>query len=251
MLKRRKKSEPSTIWNGQKAKDGLLRRTQRHSPIPLSDIIKELFEKARDDVEYNSHTDDKDLLFWERSKATTQFYNVLVDIIKYIEQNYSKELWAKRQYYPRKWMTNNAGIWKALQKGRIIDVLNFLDTNNLNPKNPLTIKLAERNKYPRKIRSGKSKGETRELDYALILVNNEFYEKVKCDLKISKIYMQKHLQQFCSMRILRRLMKVGVDKREWLYADGYYIDWDGKKVKKHFLRNTRIIRQALKDFRIS
>lgn len=250
MLKRRKKNEPPTIWNRQIAKDALLSRRQVHTPISLSDIIKELFEKARDDAEYNSHTDDKDLLSRARSKATTQFYNVLVDIKKYIEKNYSKELWAKGRYYPRKWMINNVGIRNVLQKGKIIDVLNFLDTNNLNPKKPLTIKLAEGNKYPRKIRSGKSKGETRELDLALLLVNKEFYKKVELELKISKIYMQKHLQQFCSMRILRRLMKVGVGKREWLYADGYYIDWDGKKVKKHFLINTRKMRKALKDFRI-
>ena len=65
-LNRRKKSEQSTMRNGQNAKEDLLRRIQEHKPITPFEKIKELFEKARNDAENNSFADDEEILFLAR-----------------------------------------------------------------------------------------------------------------------------------------------------------------------------------------
>lgn len=245
----RRKTNPSSKLNPEKENRPLLREQNRQPRNPY-DEIKKLFMEMIEDAESRAVRGDDDSIFYARSEAISRFYNSLEDFKKYIRENHRQELWAKGEYYPRKWMLKDPRIRSVLERGRLLDILNFLDKSNLDRKAKETIKLSKGQTMPRFIESGKHEGEMIEAEYSFILVNAEFYEAVKKELGISKIYMQKHIQKLCKIGVLKKVMKTGPDGKEWLYADGYYVDWNGRPVKKRFLKNNRRVRDGLRNFRL-
>jgi hypothetical protein len=194
---------------------------------------------------------DADIVFHERSRATSEFYKSLVKFKEYIETNYTKELWVKGNRYPRQWMMADEDIIAVIKRNKIADVLNYIDRNNLKLTSEEAIELCKGKKFVTKRKSGKHIGEKVEYPYSLILVNAKFYEKATLSLGLTKIAIQKYLQRFTKLGILIRVGKTGKGNKEWLYADGYNTPWkDNKNVKHVFLTKSPAIRKGLMHFKL-
>jgi hypothetical protein len=194
-----------------------------------------------------SEEDQADYLFKAEARAVTKYYNSLNGMKKHIETSYSRQLWTKGEYYPKQWMINDTKIFQTLTKFRIIDVLNFLDTSNVDPKGKDFGKLVKGKKYESISKSGAKEGKQVKYDYSIILVNKEFYQKIRDEIGLGTSAIQKYLKAFCDIGILLKLGKAGKDNREMLYADGYYVKWeDGKNRKIRFL--TAKMKSGLQGF---
>lgn len=207
----------------------------------LFDEIKVMFERWVEEAEADTLDLDEDEQFRTKAKTITKFYNTLNDFNAYIEKNHKKELWAKGNYFPKKWMLDDPIIVQVLQKYRLIDILNYLDKHNLNPKT---------NEYRNDLKfyTETKKGQEVAYQYSLLQLDRDFYRQAEEALSLKQITIQKYVQQFCKMDALRRLKKV--DKK-WLYADGYYTLLDNGRLKKNrFLKQTPAIKKALREFRI-
>lgn len=223
------------------------------------DELEKLFNRVKAEGEAEGrfvasqwkNSDVEDDIFHERSRAITKYYKDLVKFKEHIEARYGNELWVKGNRYPRRWMMADSDIRAVLERTRIVDVLNYIDQDNLKLTDEEAIDLCNGKKYITKRKSGINKGKQVEYVYSLILVNAKFYEDATLSLDMSKIAIQKYLQRFTKLGILKRIGKTGKGNREWLYADGYYTEWkDNKSVKRVFLTKTPAIVNGLRNFRV-
>jgi hypothetical protein len=227
-------------------------RSAEELPKEPYDQIVEFFKERLKSVEEENVGQSEESVFDARSKEITEFYKALGKVQTYIKEHHRKELWAKGEYYrSRKWISGDEVITAALEKTKFFEVANYLDTHNLDRESPRVLKLAKDAKYDRVAQSGEKKGKKVQSDYAFILVNDEFYKKATQELKLSRISIQKYLQRFCEIGLLRKIRRTGKKSREWLYADGYYLPWDknSKPRKVRFL--TAEAKDALRNFRLS
>ncbi len=211
-------------------------------------------EKAKEELSSIvgfSKEEQEDFIFKFEARAITKFYNALNDLKTFIENNYRKQLYAKGEYYPKEWMINDPMIYQALAKFRITDVLNFLDKANVDSKGKDYGKLLKGKKFLTTLKTGQNKGKEIKYDYSIILVNKEFYKRITVEVGLTKSAIQKYLKAFCDIGALQKLGKTGIDNREMLYSDGYYVKYDagGKNRKIRFL--TASMKSGLRDFRLT
>jgi hypothetical protein len=194
---------------------------------------------------------DPEIVKRERSRAITAFHKDLVKFVKFIETRHRKELWRKGERFPLTWMSDDPEICTSMKRTRMLQVLNYLDKMNLNPKKDETTELSKGLKYQTVGKSGNKVGKKVEYHYSFILVNDSFYKQAMASLAMSKPTIQKYMQQFRRLGILIRLIKTGKGGKAWLYADGYYTPMADGKLRKHpFLKNTTAIRNGLRNFRL-
>jgi len=209
-----------------------------------------------DKLEYLKETygrGDDWVLTVERSRAITSFYKDLSRAQDYIEKNYRKELWVRGEYCrSKKWITGDPNILAALEKTKFFEVFHYIDTHNIDRESPRLPELSKGEMYHTTVQSGKNKGKDIEYEYAFILVNKKFYEKASQELGLSQISIQKYLQRFCEIGFMKKIIRTGKGGLEWLYADGYWVEFDrGIYRKIRFLKNSAEMRKALRGFRIS
>lgn len=134
-------------------------------------------------------------------------------------------------------MINDDKIFDLLSRYRIADVLNALEKHLFSPRD---LQCDIKN----------SKGQRFSYSYACFVTNQDFYEKILQELKLSKMTVQKYLNALYKVGALDRLTKTGEyeQKNEILYALGYYSNYNGKPKLNRFLTAQR--KSDLRNFKI-
>lgn len=206
--------------------------------------IKDLFERYITGAEiYEKQEDCVDVEFLARRKRKRmfQFYTALDKVCDYIQYKHGDELYSSGVYYPKRWMLNDQSVCDIMRRYRLVDVLNYLDKSCLDPKDRKTKEL---NKILESQQLSYKSNEHLH-PYALILVNEKYYNQAEKGLGLRKITIQKYMQELCRIGALKRLTKI---RTSYIYADGYYVDWDGKPTKKRFLKQE--MKAELKTFKL-
>jgi len=206
--------------------------------------IKDLFERYSAGAvlcEKQEDIVDVGCLDRRRRKRMFQFYTALDKVSYYIQYKHGDELYSSGDYYPKRWMLNDQGICNIMQRYRLVDVLNYLDKSGFDPKDRKARELY-------KVLEGRKlsyKSNEHLHPYALILVDEKYYNQAERGLGLKRITIQKYMQELRRIGALKQLLKIHTS---YLYADGYYVDWDGKPTKKRFLKQE--MKAALRTFEL-
>ena len=175
-----------------------------------------------------------------RSKANTAFANfVLVKRNEFIEECESKgEIWNQDKYpYNKNWIVNDAGIKKTLERyPKFLDIIHFIDKESCFVKSvdgkSLVVKKKDWN-------------ETRQIAY--LRADKKFYERAELKLGLQQITMQKYIQAFCKIGILKMVGNHKLSGRATIYSVGYYYSGFTGKDKKHWMTQKNH-QKALREF---
>lgn len=180
-----------------------------------------------------------------RTKANTHFANfVTKKINEFIKECKDEgEIWIKTAYpHNRSWIVNDAGIQKTMKRyAKLLDMIHFIDGEG---KHDESISVKGWTTYSVETRSGPE-----ERKYSHVVVGSDFYRRAEQTLGIKKITMQKYLQAFTRIGILKRIKQLKTHDRAMLYVDGYFrhVGEIGVMKKERFL-NQKDHQRALRNF---
>lgn len=188
-------------------------------------------------------TDDKELQNKFRSRANTAFSNFVLKMrSSFVEECKAKgEIWDKKKYpHELKWIKDDPLIQKTLKRyPKLLDVINFID------KEGCLVKSVDNNKKVSLSVRKKDWIERRQILY--LIVDKKFYEKAKAKLGIEQITMQKYLQAFCKMGILKQIKNIKLHSRAMVYSDGYQHSSKVGLIKEHWMTKGKH-QKALREF---
>jgi hypothetical protein len=181
-------------------------------------------------------------------KLIHDWYNELETYKKAFKIKYKNQIRQNDKWYPRKWMEEDNLISALTKKYPLIcDILNEIEARKsagdygyvylLHPK-------GERfeNEYPYGF-TYKEKN-----IFAVFIADDKFYDTIVNHLGIAKITLQKHLQAFHKVGILKKLSNTGKYKNIPVYAIGYFDRWNDKFVLKRFLTSDN--KKTLHEFNL-
>ncbi len=189
---------------------------------------------------------EEDTLKHFRTMANTDYVafvkKKLNDFIN--ECKIKREIWEKTIYpYNRTWIVDDKQIKKTLKRyPKLLDILSFIDGEG---KPSEKIDAEDWISYQAETRLGP---ETRK--YSHVIVSKDFYERAEKTIGIKQITMQKYLQAFSRMGILKMIERLKSHERAMLYIDGYFrrIPPNDRLKKEHFM-NQKDHQQALRNFK--
>jgi hypothetical protein len=175
-----------------------------------------------------------------RAKANTAFANfTFKKRNEFIEECKLKgEIWNQNKYpYNKNWIVNDSGIKKTLVRyPKLLDIIHFIDKQSCFVKSvdgkSLVVKKKDWN-------------EKRQI--SCLCVNKKFYERAELELDLQQITMQKYIQAFCKIGILKMVEHHKLSGRATVYSDGYYYSGFSGKDKKHWMREKKH-HKALREF---
>jgi hypothetical protein len=151
--------------------------------------------------------------------------------IVYVKEEYEQQLNYSGLKFPRKWMLDDPKI-KVVIKRRpvIIDFANYLFEYTRHISRKKLGKMIE-------LTHGSTYGD-KQHPLAVFKADADFWNKAAAESKCAVITLKKLLRQFCDADFVIELGQAATHERgrqPGLYADGYYVDWEGKPVKQPFL----------------
>jgi hypothetical protein len=201
---------------------------------------------ANDPFEYDPTYKDK-------VKAVKECLAAANALPAHIKEKYNKLLHIKDKRPLPQWLYKQQPIIKALDKTRFEDVYGYIVRHTLSLR--YTINLAEVlgiEKYKTSVKSGKDAGRPVGRTYCLFIPD---YPDMVNELSLSKISIQKYLQKFCDIGILKKLRKKD-SRGNNIYAAGYWSPYIQKQDKEEriqriwFLKETPEIKEALRQFKV-
>ena len=153
------------------------------------------------------------------SKANTNFHKIVKSQLdEFVRECKARgEIWLKDQYpFNRHWIMDDPKIQKKLKSyPKLIDILHFIDSQGHHDE---SIAEPDLKSYTAHI-EGK---EPEERLFSHVIVDKYFYNKAEKDLGIKKNTMQKCLQKFSGVGIIRKKKQLQTHGKAMLYIDGYY-----------------------------
>jgi len=186
----------------------LRRRLIENQPRPPAPIIDQFHSVLQAELENRSKG-----LFensYEEYKAKGQFAQEVIDacneIIHLFKEKYASELRLRKKPDVPAWRQQSK-ISKALGKTAFEDVWNYIWQHTLPLKEALRL-AEEKNfgRYQRTLESGAKKGEIVECSPVLFIPD---YLDMTNELGLSKISIQKYLNEFSRIGIIRKMGKAG------------------------------------------
>jgi len=206
-----------------------------------------IYQLKRDRNPYQNDLDEEELDEEEqqyiRSKANTAFAKfVLKKHDSFIKKCKEKgEIWVKDAYpFNRRWIANDEKIKTTRERyPKLLDVIHFIDQDgkhdeSVNVKDWTTFKV-------------ETKFTTETRKYSHVIVNKNFYRRAEKKIGIKKNTMQKYLQEFTKMGILKKVGQLESRNRAMLYVDGYFRPVGNITKKERFL-NQKNHQKTLRKF---
>jgi len=199
-------------------------------------------------LEVNEEFRDQEL-FKARSKAVKAACRALRNADDYIRMKYPHELkYSKENIYPRAWMLKDEKISNVLERYPKTElILNYVFNLNRYIRGDEYKAMTELTERFTKVKAPRIDPDTREdHEFAVVLADHDFYERITRAVDCTKIYVQKYLQAFKSVSIFFELGKDEKNRR--LYSDGYFVKGKDNTLRKvAFLRNDKRYRDALRS----
>lgn len=192
-----------------------------------------------------AHPEDQELRKHFRTKANTAFVKfVTKKLNEFIKECKAKgEIWKKPDYpYNKGWIVNDAGIQKTMKRfQKLLKVINFIDMEGRHRE---SINVEGWTTFTVKTKQGP---ETRK--YSHVIVGSDFFQRAEKMTGFPRITMQKYLQAFTRMGILKKIKQLKSHKRAMLYVDGCFRQLgEGGITKKDRFMNQKDHQQALRHF---
>lgn len=173
------------------------------------------------------------------------WFNELEAYSNAFKAKYKNQIKQKGQHYPRKWMEDDKLISDVLTKYRISDILNTIeawkDGDYLYLLHPKGKRFNEEYPY------GWTTNGEKKHRLAVFIANSRFYKTILPGLGIEMITLQKYLQVFNKVGILKKLPNTGKYKNLPIYAVGYFSEFkEGKFKLNRFL--IKYNKEALREF---
>lgn len=196
------------------------------------DYMEELFGNYKDKDE-----DEKKEI---RSKANTDFVNFVLRMCSsFVEECKAKgEIWNQAQYpYKLKWIKEDLEIQNIIEKyNKLLDIIYFIDKESCLVKSD-DKKLIRLNKN---VWKGK-----RQISY--FMVDKYFYERAYLKTGLKQKTIQKYLQAFCKIGILKQIKSYKLSSKAMVYSDGYYHNSKFGLKKEHWMTKEKH-QKALRKF---
>ena len=202
-------------------------------------FLEDFIEDFASDYENQEQKAPKDIM----TRANTAFANfTFKKRNEFIEECESKgEIWSQIKYpYNKNWVVNDAKIKKTLKRyPKLLNIICFID------KESRFVKSVDGKSLIVKKKDWNPK---RQISY--FTVDKKFYERATSELDLAQITIQKTIQEFCKIGILRKIENHKLAGRAAVYSDGYFYSGFTGKDKKHWMKQSDHSK-ALREFSYS